>query len=214
MVLALHDAVDFVTGRAPTNATVALLWAQWALETGRGHAMHCDNVGNIKAASDYAGLYCQFRCNEVIHGKLEWFTPPNPATNFRAYSALVDGACDYVEFLATRPRYAYAWAKALTGEPAAFVHALKIAGYFTAAEGPYRAAIESLFRDEEATIEHVVFEPDPHYVPLNPDPEHSTLTYEDLVARALELRIPWGELTDDDRERAREERDEDVADVE
>ena len=110
---ALRVAHERVTGLTPSRDTLALATAQSALETGRWKSIHRYNLGNIKASSTYEGYYCQFRCNEVIGGKLEWFDPPHPQTNFRAFLNLEDGATDHVEFLSKRPRYASAWAELL-----------------------------------------------------------------------------------------------------
>lgn len=129
-------------------ATLALMVAQSALESGNWRSMHCFNFGNIKASSRYRGLYCQFRCNEVINGKLEWFDPPHPQCNFRAYETAEDGARDYMRFLAVDTngdgvnRYAEVWRTLVEadGDDAdvfSFVRELKRAGYFTASERLY-----------------------------------------------------------------------------
>lgn len=215
--VALHDGFGEVLQYSPSDPALALLWAQWALETGRGRSMHMRNFGNIKAGPQYEGYYCQFRCNEYLREKvagvsklvLRWFDPPHPQTNFRAYLKALAGATDYVRFLATKPRYARAWACVLEGNPPGFVHELKVAGYFTAHEAPYLRAVDSLFRERFAGIDGLDLElldageDDPT---TDPDPEHSTLTLADLLERALELRFPMV-LTDDDYERMRAERD-------
>lgn len=109
--------------------------------------MHCFNMGNVKAAPSYSGLYCQFRCNEVIDSRLRWFDPPHPQCNFRAFESLEAGAVDHMRFLAQRKSYQGAWLAAQSGDPAAFVHALKAAGYFTADEAPYLRSVVSLWRE-------------------------------------------------------------------
>jgi hypothetical protein len=144
---AVQDGLETLMGKSPSFGHVAVLTAQSALESGRWKSMHRNNPGNIKASSTYEYLYCQFRCNELINGKLEWFDPPHPQTNFRAFLDLEVGTLDYLRFLSQRVRYASAWEAAKRGDPAAFVHALKIAGYFTASEGPYLKAVVSLFNE-------------------------------------------------------------------
>ena len=144
---AVRGGLETLTGTTPTDAFVAILTAQCALESGRWRAMHRNNPGNIKASETYEYLYTQFRCNEVIHGKVEWFDPPHPQTNFRAFYDLDTGVLDYLRFLSGRARYAKAWAAAAAGDPVAFVEALKAAGYFTADVGPYLRAVVSLFNE-------------------------------------------------------------------
>ena len=57
------------------------------------------------------------------------------------------GVLDYLRFLSQRARYAAPWQAAVRGDPAAFVHALKMSGYFTASEGPYLRSVVSLFNE-------------------------------------------------------------------
>lgn len=177
------------TGRIPARPVLALMGAQWALETWRGKSLHRFNFGNIKAPQDYEGFYCQFRCNEIIDGKVKWFDPPHPQCNFRAYQSANDGAADYVEFLATRPRYAKAWAAMQTGDPVLFVRELKLAGYFTADEAAYRRSVVSIFNEFLRKLEA---EPPvaPPFV-TEVDPHHSTITNEDLAPRWIDLQVDW-----------------------
>lgn len=144
---AFKSAFATVCGVDPSRECLALLVAQSALETGRWKSIHCFNFGNVKASSTYTGKYCQFRCNEVINGKVEWFDPPHPQTNFRAFDSAETGAIDHISFLANRPRYAKAWQAALTGMPLTFVETLRAAGYFTADAGPYARAVTSLWKE-------------------------------------------------------------------
>ena len=146
-VRAIRSGLETITGTTPTDGQVAVLTAQSALESGRWRSMHRFNPSNIKASGTYEYLYCQFRCHELIGGKVEWFDPPHPQTNFRAFMSLDAGVLDYLRFLSGRVRYAGPWAAAAKGDPAAFVHALKVAGYFTALEGPYLKGVVSLFNE-------------------------------------------------------------------
>jgi hypothetical protein len=155
VALAFRSAYEKVCGKTPPNACLALLVAQSALETGRWKSIHCFNFGNVKASPDYYGYYCQFRCNEVIKGKVEWFDPPHPQCNFRAFDSVEVGALDHIRFLAQRKRYAKAWEVAQTGMPLAFVEALKAAGYFTADAGPYARAVTSLWKEYLGMVERL-----------------------------------------------------------
>jgi hypothetical protein len=169
---ALRAAYERVTSLVPSRDTLALLTAQSALETGRWKAIHCFNLGNVKAAETYAGFYTCFRCNEVIDGKTVWFDPPHPQTRFRAFISLEDGARDHLEFLAGRTRYASAWAALIVGDPERFVRALKLAGYFTANEESYKAAVVSLFREYSRMLEMDprIVEPPPLPIPHRATP--------------------------------------------
>lgn len=155
VALAFRSAYETVCGVTPSNACLALLVAQSALETGRWRSIHCFNFGNVKASPDYYGYYCQFRCNEVINGKVEWFDPPHPQCNFRAFTSIETGALDHIRFLAQRKRYAKAWEVAKSGMPLAFVEALKDAGYFTADAGPYARAVVSLWKEYLGMVERL-----------------------------------------------------------
>jgi len=172
MAKAMHWALG---GRNVT--VVGLGMAQWALETGRGASMYNWGVGNIKASTTYDGMYCSRLCNEVIGGKLVWFAPEgqlsgkggqvvgqryevppgHPQTHFRAYPNLFVGTEDYVEFL-KRPRFAKAFTAMLSGNAGSFVGELKRAGYFTAAEEPYRKAVASLQREFVSVLQGIPHE--------------------------------------------------------
>jgi len=133
------------TGAPLTPGAIAIFTAQSALETGRWKAIHCYNVGNIKAnITTYTNTICQFRCSEMIAHHEVWFDPPHPQCNFRAYYDLDAGVLDYLQLLATKTRYALAWAAALRGDPHVFVQALAKAGYFTANAAAYERGVMSL----------------------------------------------------------------------
>ena len=142
-------------------AACAVFCAQSALETGNWRSIHCYNIGNIKAASAYDGLYCRYRCSEIIQGLEKWFDPPSQQCNFRAYEDLDSAVLDYLTFLQNRTRFVPAWAAAVAGDPGAFVRALKAGGYFTATEEPYERAVVWLQRKFLAMISPEV-EPPPH----------------------------------------------------
>jgi hypothetical protein len=180
---AFRAAFIVVCGTEPTRECLALLVAQSALETGRWKSIHCFNFGNIKASPTYEGFHCQFRCNEVIGGKVQWFEPPHPQCNFRAFDSVDDGATDHLRFLSTRPRYAKAWQVALSGMPLAFVEALNSAGYFTADPGPYARAVVSLWKEYCAMLERLELEPHRDTEPPPPDDEPD-LHFEALAAKA------------------------------
>lgn len=138
---ALIEGWKSIYDEYPSNKSLALLWAQWALETGRGKAIHCCNFGNLKRSSGDPTDWTMYRCSEIIDNKEVFFDPPHPQTHFRAYRSVIDGAKDYILFLSKRKRYLKAWEEVKNGDPAAFGHELKVAGYYTANEAKYTAII-------------------------------------------------------------------------
>ena len=154
MRAALDAYQDVGAGRVRDDV-LALALAKTALETGRWRSIHCNNWGNIKCGEETPGGFTCYRCNEVIGGKVEWFEPGtggysvppgHPQTRFRAYPNLWAGAYAYVDFVSTG-RYAEAWRRLHTGDSDALVHALKVAGYFTADEREYAKGVASMQRE-------------------------------------------------------------------
>jgi|SRR5882724_212350 len=146
MLEAVGQAWIARTGDTPARATVDLLLAQSALETGRWHSLMGYNVGNLKASSTAAEYdYCYFTTREYVAGKWETFYPDDPVTRFRWYATLADGCADYLGLLQTR--YAFAWDRVIAGDVDGFVHALKTNGYFTAPEAAYDSSVRSLARE-------------------------------------------------------------------
>lgn len=218
-------------GRDPGDAAIAVFLAQIGLETGRGKACHGFDFGNVKASDTYGGQFSCFRCNEIIHGKVEWFSPDtggfsvppgHPQTRFRAYAdtpetkaaglapALSRAALEYIAFLGRAgSRYHSAWLRALAGDPAGYVHELKRHGYFTASEDPYRKAVVSLCHTYAPAVKasHELDHVDPgidHQV--DDSTTHSPLGDEDLEHRLqlLELDPDWDAM--------RQERDQQIKD--
>ena len=162
MRAALRSRLD----KDPSRETLALALAKSALETGRWRSIWCSNWGNIKAGEKYEGMYCAIELNEVLKGQVVWFSPKgrldrkggkvvaepfedppgHPQTRMRAYANRYDGAFSYVDFVAGG-RYAAAWQKLLTGDALGYVHALKLAGYFTADEATYAKGVVSIHRE-------------------------------------------------------------------
>ena len=139
---ALAEAYARVTGGPPSIRVLALLLAHTAFETGRWQKLHNFNVGNVKAAASFSFI-TQFRCSEVENGAEQFFDPPDPHCNFRAYSNAADGAVDYIKVLRSRPHW---WAGLQTEDAATFVNALATAPkYFTGDPVAYKRAIASLF---------------------------------------------------------------------
>ena len=193
VVVSFYQAYLQVVGDDPSDAALAILVSQSCLETGWWKSIHNYNYGNIKAGQDYEGYYCQYRCNEIIDGKVEWFDPPHPQTNFRAYLSAAAGATEHVAFLSKLTRYAAAWAAALAGDPAAYVKALKTAGYFTASLDPYLKTVVSLVNHFLPIIQTKPWPPvcdAAHPCVVDDSTEHSPMSDEDLRTRISDLQIP------------------------
>lgn len=187
-VEAIDWALTTQLSRPPSDEVKALALAKIYLETGRLQFCHKFNPGNIKAAPAYVGMYTAFACNEVLDGKLVWFSPKgrldkkggveiaeffsaepwHPQARFRAYANEYDGIDQYVDFIATG-RYKVAWAKLLSGDVDGFVHELKMAKYFTADESLYKAGVEGLYKEILARLQKL-----PH-IPIAPAVDHELI---------------------------------------
>lgn len=152
---ALRQAWKRQYGNYPGNNQLALLWAQSALETGRWKIIRNFNFGNIKkkwANPKYnikgdEHKFTMFATGENLWNQAKrkseyhWFEPPHIQTHFRAYDTLIDGAEDYLLFVSKNKRYAKAWQEVLNGDPRAFSHELRAAGYYTASEELYTKGV-------------------------------------------------------------------------
>lgn len=175
IAVALRSAWTVLLGAPPPAGAIALLLAQWALETGHGQAMWNWNFGNVKAGSSWGGDWCFFPCNEILTAAaaqasvararprtdragadaaitstradgtaVVWFYPSNPGCRFRAFKTPEAGAAAWLRLL-QNGRYAEAWRHVTDPDPAAYVRALKVAGYFTADEAAYRKVVVDLY---------------------------------------------------------------------
>lgn len=167
----LKWALNNYIGNNPEDEVLALALAKTALETGRWTSIWNSNWGNVKASDTYVGMYTCIVLNEVLmrNGKptVVWFAPegelsaspakggkliapPLPVppghvqTRMRAFANNYDGADQYVDFVAQKSRYRKAWAALLTGNAVAYVHQLRVAGYFTAPESEYLSGVAAL----------------------------------------------------------------------
>lgn len=159
---------------------LALALAKAALETYRWRSMWNDNVGNVKASDTYVGQFTSFACGEELKEGSCWFEPDgtitnrtkgtktrpvaydippgHPQTRFRAFANEFDGALEYVDFVDSG-YYAAAWKALLTGDARAYVHQLKLKGYFTALEEPYAVGVISLQKEFQAKLNGLAPEP-------------------------------------------------------
>ena len=133
---ALRTAWTSVTGRPPSEHTVAILTAQWAHETGNGASMYNYNFGGIKGMGP-SGLSVSQRTKEGFGASEHTITD-----RFRAYRTAEEGATDYVKLLTKH--FPEAIQAAQNGDPAAFVSGLKQRGYFTGDAGAYTRSVSSI----------------------------------------------------------------------
>jgi hypothetical protein len=131
----LAQAWRATIGTPPTARTLAILWAHWAHETGRGRRMVGHNFGGLKGAGPSGASV------------LAW-TREGPEferivlRKFRAYPDFPEGASDYVTLL--HSRYPRALRAAKNGDVVQFADALATAGYFTDEPSAYRRALARL----------------------------------------------------------------------
>ncbi len=168
---AMTYALTATLGYTPPIETRSLALAKTALEAGRKDDKFwayskCWNIGNIKAGPKYTGQYCTYTCNEVLGGKVVWFSPHgrlsgrggvvvaeqsadppgHPQTRFRAYANRFDACLQYVDFIASG-RYIDAYRELCEGDAAGYVKALHAKGYFTADPVVYGQGVVSLQRE-------------------------------------------------------------------
>jgi len=161
-----HAWPHLFNGALPKRASLDVLGAQWALETGWGRSMHCYNIGNVKGKVGGDRDYCFFACNEILtsasarhlaaldpeHAKITadngknatiWFYPKHSGCCFRAFKTLDEGAADYLSLLFHR--FGGAWPSVLAGEPEAFALKLHDLHYYTASVGLYTSALKRCY---------------------------------------------------------------------
>ena len=167
---------------APQKSSIAVLWAQNALETGQAAFMWNNNIGNVKFVANAADTpdieYCMLKnVWEVINGQKVYFQPPDPATWFRSFRTLKDGVAFQFDFLKNK-RYKSAWTAVEAGDPADFSHKLRLQGYYTAPEADYTRAVVGYFNSFmnsssfEISLQEVLAEQTatPAPVPVTPPP--------------------------------------------
>ena len=133
----------------PTKEQIGILYAKYALETGRGKNCFGNNIGNIKKFPNdsHKDGYQQLRgVWEIIGGKIVVFPPEHPQSYFRWYPTLEAGIIDYMK-LVSNGRYKKAWEALLTGNPQLYAQKLKDCGYYTADVNEYVSGVKSIFNE-------------------------------------------------------------------
>ncbi len=202
---AFIEAWFVLYNEAPKKSSIAVLWAQNALETGQAAFMWCNNIGNVKYVANASDtpdiLYCMLKnVWEVINGQKVYFQPPHPATWFRAFKTLKEGVTFHFDLLKNK-RYKTAWSAVVAGDPADFSKKLRLQGYYTAPEADYTRAVVGYFNSFmksssfEVSLQEVLVaqQPAPPPVPVepppvvNPPPIPETLGFWESLIRAIQL---------------------------
>ena len=147
-------------GVYPKKESIGVLWSQDAVETGLTTSMWNNNIGNVKyvaAAGDNSEYMMLEHVWEIVNGHKVMFEPPNPATWFRSFPSLTQGIAFQMDFLKNH-RYKAAWAAVESGSVPEFAHLLKIAGYYTAPESDYVAAMNHYYHKfmADKTFENIM----------------------------------------------------------
>lgn len=137
-----------IYGNTPTKNQVAVVYAQWGLETGIGTFCWNFNIGNAKAVDSLNETiqYCVLNGTwEMVNGVRVTLTDNDPGSWFRAFDSLNDGMTFHLNLLRNQ-RYKTAWSAVEAGDPAQFAFLLKKNGYYTASEASYLAAMNYYFK--------------------------------------------------------------------
>lgn len=161
-VRSLIVAWKTIYGNLPQKKQLAIIYAQWSIETGQGKFCWNNNIGNVKyvpgkESSDNIQYMMLSNVWEILNGKKVFFQPPHQATWFRSFVTLDDGVSFHLNFL-RNSRYKKAWAAVEAGSPLDFVHLLKVANYYTASEADYAKAVALYFNKfmKEDTFEKII----------------------------------------------------------
>ncbi len=222
---AMRSALFGALGSDPPANVLALALGKTALETGRWQHMWNGNWGNIKCSDSYDGLFTCITLNERMGAGVVWYAPQgelnrqggtvigklyevpdgHPQTRMRAYRTPEEGAADYIAFV-VGGRYAAAWQQLLRGDAAGYVHALKLAKYFTADEAAYMKGVVSLQAEFMRRLVSAPLETPPPPVPVPPPDEvRGWLSRQDIAVLEAELAERYFDVLSD-----RSDRDADI----
>jgi hypothetical protein len=164
----LEQAWITLLGYKPSIDCLAILFAQFGLETGYGKFAHCYGYGNIKSSPNDGYFWSEFTCNEIIDGKTVYYSPPSIYCRFRAFKTPYDGAINYIGFLLQKKGYANAWAEVIKGDPVNFCAQLKASHYFTADLSEYTRGVVSICNAFKAKYSNIDLST--HVTPANDIP--------------------------------------------
>ncbi len=179
MEYALRVGLTSVLGKRPTDECLAVAMAKCRGETANGNAVWNHNLGNIKPGKSWAGNFTCILLNEVeqkpgdLKPHVYWYDPRGELvggkgstlklpplevpdghvqTRMRAHANHVDAGYQYIDFIFANPHYARARDAMLAGNPQAYAHELKVAGYYTAPEADYVKLVMALYTPSLAIV--------------------------------------------------------------
>jgi hypothetical protein len=138
----LREAYIAHRGSPPSDAVLAVLLAQWGLESGRGRHMYNFNYGGVKTGRHWEG-------GRVLLGTTEGSASQGnfirTEAYFRAYGSAQEGAYDYLRNLLRNHAEALRQVET-TGDSGRYVEALERSNYFTGDVADYVRNIRGLTR--------------------------------------------------------------------
>ncbi len=185
---ALAQAWRTRLGNDPSNAALAVLLAQSALETGHWKHSYCYNLGNAKATRSWDGDWCFYYADEIVpaaRAELALATRAPRTDGHAGHDVVVKALPNHRAQVTLYPdhewcrfrafetlqagaedylgllheRFAPAWAAVESGDPKTFVERLKELRYFTASVERYLPPVLSLFgKFDKALSERVPVE--------------------------------------------------------
>lgn len=188
---AFYDSWHYSQGRS-SKLAAAILYAQFAFETGRGKYCYNWNLGNLRKGGWTGNVFELPTAWEIVNGKRVVV-----GGYFRAFLSLSEGMDHHLYFLSTLYRYARAFAVLVEASITAcdkpailrlarlFVIELKKGGYFTGDEEEYARGVTSIAL-EFLGIDINAPEPGQRGVPLDADREFAgwgATTVQDVFGR-------------------------------
>lgn len=196
---ALREAFYRIYKKYPSINTLAILFAQTALETGRWKSIHNYNFGHLKRSfipANEGMKFTMFATGENLWNPLlkkteyKWFTPPHYQTAFRSYKTAVDGAEDYIRLVSQRQRYIKAWQAVLKGDAKAYSYALYDAGYYTANPDNYTKAVVSITDEfKNKATELLKYSPEKPVTTKEEDPKIYEQRLKNIVTESINNSI-------------------------
>ncbi len=169
----LREGYLMAFGTDPTAQVLAGGWAQAVLESGRPIKLPNNNIGNIKATSDWIKSGNSY----FIKGTSEFTSDgkkyDDHTAKWRAYSSPQAGAAGYWKLIGNKYKDAMDWMAA--GDPTSATVSLAMKKYFTANIEKYAKGVSSLYQEfmtkiapQLPNLNSVVASPPGEKLPLKP----------------------------------------------